>query len=129
MLDFIFVSTLNIAIIYHKNNGYFLESQRNNRSFFSPTPPKKKAGSCVGLVSGWHEENRGRPWPREREGPTFWWEGFSFPMSSRQYVSIKKKRVTPMPYGFWVTLIYRYTYCSVPADLKSAGTEILLRVV
>ena len=43
MLDFIFVSTLNIAIIYHKNNGYFLESQRNNRSFFLP-PPKKKQG-------------------------------------------------------------------------------------
>ena len=44
MLDFIFVSTLNIAIIYHKNNGYFLESQRNNRSFFLSPPPKKKQG-------------------------------------------------------------------------------------
>ena len=41
MLDLIFVSTLNIANIYHKNNGYFLGFQRNNRSFFSP-PPKKK---------------------------------------------------------------------------------------
>ena len=45
MLDFIFVSTLNIAIIYHKNNGYFLESQRNNRSFFSP--PQKNRVLCV----------------------------------------------------------------------------------
>lgn len=49
----------------------------------------KKAGSCVRLVSGWHEGNRGCPWPREREGPTLWWEGFSFPVSSRQYDSIK----------------------------------------
>ena len=86
MLDLIFVSTLNIADIYHKNNGYFLGFQRNNRSFFFPP---KKAGSCVGLVSGWHEENRSRPWLREREGPTVWWEGFSFPVSSRQYGSIK----------------------------------------
>ena len=42
MLDLIFVSTLNIANIYHKNNGYFLGFQRNNRSFF--LPPKKKQG-------------------------------------------------------------------------------------
>ena len=60
MLELIFISTLNIANIYHKDNGYFLEFQRNNHSFFL-LPTTKKAGSCVGLVSGWHEENRSRP--------------------------------------------------------------------
>ena len=47
----------------------------------------------MGLVSGWHDENRSRPWLREREGPTVWWEGLSFPVSSRQicFYQIKKE--------------------------------------
>ena len=36
-----FFCSINITIIYHKSNGYFLEFQRNNR-FISLYPPKKK---------------------------------------------------------------------------------------
>ena len=107
MLDLIFVSTLNIANIYHKNNGYFLGFQRNNRSFFFP--PQKKQGlvwdSCR---DGMRKTVAARGFVNGRGPPSGGRDSVFRCHPDNMVLSNKKKRVTPMPYGFWVTLSILY---------------------